>query len=525
MYVRTRERSGRGLDPYTAGLSSSYIGDAAPSAKMECPARYEKGEVETSRCQKGACQQGHLRVDVMSHPRGLLIADFGVGQSGIKESTKKEKLLHDWLRAARSDLHSIFLHIYGYSDCVGTDEKNVALRRERAQRVRALLGRNLQSRVEFVGPAPAGEYVADNKTIEGRAKNRGVIIELRRLPEQIIEVTGRVPVPPKPPEKRITGGRPPVRPKPPTLPPEPSLPSKYQTWPWRPPGVITTSPPSGSWVWQSMSLAAAALGAVVTIGVRRLTQIELATAIEAAWLVFQLESGTLTLRGIIGLAAEAAAGAILPRAIGTDAAKIFNLNLIKGGVRGGSFPVLDYIASSGMFSVKVKGIFGLIRGGVTLDREALFAYTQDLIDLAIGGPGKNRKLDDAAGLLWDNRSMLQRRGAWPSDLKPRNAADVREYLVNKSYLMVPNDHLQPLKRHIGAELAARLRQLNVGRPVGVTQAAWINTFVDRVLPLGVTTSDLQVMVKTARDHLPPSQVERLRKEHDALLRRGRRRVR
>ena len=169
-------------------------------------------------------------------------------------------------------------------------------------------------------------------------------------------------------------------------------------------------------------------------------------------------------------------------------------------------------------------MISLIRGGTGLDRQAIFAYTQDLIDIAIGGPGKNKKLDDAARLLWSNRHMIQRRGAWPTDLKPRNAADVRDYLVSKTYLMVPNDHLQPLKRHIGAELAKRLRQLNVGRPVGVTQAAWINTFVDRVLPLGVNTSDIQVMLKAAKD-LPPNQVERLSKEHDALLRRGRRRPR
>jgi hypothetical protein len=176
---------------------------------MECPG-YQKGEIEKSRCQQGPCQQGHLLADVIPHPRGLLIADFGVGWSGIKESTKKEKLLQDWLGAAKSDLYSIFLRIYGYSDCVGKEKNNIDLRRERAKRVYALLDKDLQSRVSFIGPARAGEYVADNKTLEGRAKNRGVIIELSRIPTQIINVTEPAPrtpcsgpgcQPPPPPQK------------------------------------------------------------------------------------------------------------------------------------------------------------------------------------------------------------------------------------------------------------------------------------------------------------------------------------
>ena len=81
------------------------------------------------------------------------------------------------------------LRILGYSNCVGEERNNKFLRRGRALRVHRLLyellARDprwsvLRSRIVFVGAAPAGEYVADNGTVEGRAKNRGVIIELRR---------------------------------------------------------------------------------------------------------------------------------------------------------------------------------------------------------------------------------------------------------------------------------------------------------------------------------------------------------
>lgn len=153
MYVRKRGGFGLGLAPYIQGSSSSYIGEPTPTPKVACPG-YEKGELEKSHCQTGACEQGHLVADVIRHPRGLLIADFGVGWSGIKAATKKEKLLQDWMREVKSDLHSILLKIYGYSDCVGAEKDNVTLRTNRANAVYALLDKDLQSRVKHKGPAP-----------------------------------------------------------------------------------------------------------------------------------------------------------------------------------------------------------------------------------------------------------------------------------------------------------------------------------------------------------------------------------
>jgi hypothetical protein len=235
MYVRTRGGLGLGLVPYE-GPPSSYLGDPKPLPKVECP-QYEKGEVERSHCQEGPCQQGHLLADVIRHPRGLLIADFGVGWSGIKAATKKEKLLQDWMGEAKTNLYSIILRIYGYSDCVGAEKNNVALRRARAERVYGLLDKALQSRVDFMGAARTGEYVADNKTKEGRANNRGVIIELFRLREEIIDITDtrclrpNCPPPPPPPKRCI----PPDCPPPPPPPPPPKPPDIDPGW--RPPRI------------------------------------------------------------------------------------------------------------------------------------------------------------------------------------------------------------------------------------------------------------------------------------------------
>ena len=76
---------------------------------------------------------------------------------------------------------------------MGPERNNEFLRRGRAERVHQLLGRSAQTRVFFKGAAPLGTYVADNATIEGRAKNRGVVIEFSQqidIPEGE-EVQGR----------------------------------------------------------------------------------------------------------------------------------------------------------------------------------------------------------------------------------------------------------------------------------------------------------------------------------------------
>jgi outer membrane protein OmpA-like peptidoglycan-associated protein len=76
------------------------------------------------------------------------------------------------MRETKPDLLSIKLRIYGYSDCVGAEKDNKELRRRRAEQAYELLDKDLQKRVEFAIAAPAGEYVVDNKTRQGRATNR-----------------------------------------------------------------------------------------------------------------------------------------------------------------------------------------------------------------------------------------------------------------------------------------------------------------------------------------------------------------
>ena len=235
MYLRTHQRPGLGYASY-----HSYFGGPTQPPATDCPG-YESGEVELSHCQTGPCQQGHLAVDVARHPRGLLIADFGVAWSGIKAATKKEKLLQDWIAEVKANLYSTILRIYGYSDCIGAEKNNTPLRRSRAEHVYGLLDADLRSRVDFLGAAKPGEYITDNKTKQGRATNRGVIIEVFQLREEIIDITDTrcitadCPPPPPPPTRCVPPNCPPPPPKcvPPNCPP----PDKPQ------PPTITDPPP------------------------------------------------------------------------------------------------------------------------------------------------------------------------------------------------------------------------------------------------------------------------------------------
>jgi outer membrane protein OmpA-like peptidoglycan-associated protein len=180
---------------------------ATPVSTTTC-LPYQKGEVEKSKT-----QAGFIPSDVIEHARGLLIADFGVDWRTPKSSVKDNSILKKWLTTIMEVIRAnptTKIRILGFSDCVGKEKGNGLLRRGRARRVHQLLyqllraspqWKELNTRITYVGAAPAGEYVADNGTVEGRAQNRGVLIEHTR------EVTFEPHrVPPAPPLCRVPSG-------------------------------------------------------------------------------------------------------------------------------------------------------------------------------------------------------------------------------------------------------------------------------------------------------------------------------
>lgn len=166
--------------------------------------------------------------------------------------------------------------------------------------------------------------------------------------------------------------------------------------------------------------------------------------------------------------------------------------------------------------MKVKGLLKL---KPVLDLEMVQEYTQDLIDLAVGDhPLAKRKLAKAADLLFKQSAELQKIGAWPTGFNPSSALEVEQYIHDHAGLVVPDDHKQLLRKHVGSVLNARVER-GLKLPAGVNPVDWVNSFVDRIHSMGVTSSDLKVLLEALK-YLPKDQALRLRRELDVLKQKG-----
>jgi len=181
MYFQASEDADRFVGPQSFGASRSYFGQPPAAA---C-ASYTAGEIDKSRTAAGL-----VTPDVVNHPRGLVIRDFGVDWRHLKPSVAAEPALKDWLTTILQIVRSnptTKIRILGFSDCVGSERDNMVLRRGRAVRVQQMLQQLLgaswtvvQPKITVVDAAPADDYLDANSTVEGRAVNRGVLIEHTR---------------------------------------------------------------------------------------------------------------------------------------------------------------------------------------------------------------------------------------------------------------------------------------------------------------------------------------------------------
>jgi hypothetical protein len=171
-----------GGSPFGGFAQEQEVGGGPGTARPAC-ANYVPGEV-----QRSTSAAGVLRTNVFDHPRGTVVGDFGVNWRTPRESLAKDPALAVWLRrwldTARSN-PTMRMRVLGFSDCVGDERDNLFLRKGRATRLVALLERMagkaafdaLRPRIVAVEAAPIGDFLEKNDSVEGRAVNRGVLVE------------------------------------------------------------------------------------------------------------------------------------------------------------------------------------------------------------------------------------------------------------------------------------------------------------------------------------------------------------
>jgi outer membrane protein OmpA-like peptidoglycan-associated protein len=92
-------------------------------------------------------------------------------------SPEAQARLTDLVNKLKADNHNVYLEIQGHTDATGSPELNKRLGEERADAVRLFMNKagvalNRMATISYGAEAP----VAPNKTREGRAQNRRVVI-------------------------------------------------------------------------------------------------------------------------------------------------------------------------------------------------------------------------------------------------------------------------------------------------------------------------------------------------------------
>jgi hypothetical protein len=415
---------------------------------------------------------------------------------------------------------------------------NAGQTREQAQRVQAL-----QAQITLMEPATARRMYA---RLTSRADSLGNLFYLTLHPATIRSLLtqlnakqhesdrgtapvqratdnhgtdnrGTTPVPPhqRPPKRDTRPG--------PSQPPRP--PGDDNPPPWKPPRVVSPFPvpppweqdenlatdltPSKSqnWVQKTLLSAATFLGTTVSVGLRAVSSVTMEKAIEAAWLVFQVTEAEPA--ALIGMAGEAAAEAFLADILGVDPATVRNLNDIEP-----NFPVLDLISPRFVASVKTRGVLSTLPASA-LTEQLSSQYVSDLLSIIDG----EKKLDKAAEALLRSRKALGR--AWPTDLRATTVDGIANYIREKAILSVPSDHVQPLRRSLGQNLARRLQNNKklldqLGIKNSRQLSAYVNKQIDRIHSMGPSSGDLRVMAETV-NHLPPDVNESFRKKYAKIL--------
>lgn len=335
------------------------------------------------------------------------------------------------------------------------------------------------------------------------------------------------PVPPKPPvDSDIITGRPrnvvpPIlvpNVPPPPKPPKPPKPPEGGTPPKLDPKslYVNIDPNAENWLASSLSGVAKMAGVGISILMAVIPAGILEKAIQAAWLVYQLER--LPAKALLGLAGEMAAETIavwvLETKMGIPASRILNLNLLQKNFTG-----LDLLAPELPISVKTFGVLTKVTGDA-LEKYVLGGYknaarylfdTNHVLHI--------RYQEKIANQLLRHKEALKQRGVWSSSLSAGvKTKEMAEFVRNKGIMMVPEDHVAMVRREMAVEYFTQYQE---GKLPGFAPnladeviAPQISALVSRrFVSSGLRTSDYRAIVDVAA---------RLPEARDAVVNRGKR---
>ncbi|HTA92954.1 MAG TPA: OmpA family protein [Polyangiaceae bacterium] len=159
--------------PPVAAAPADSDHDGVPDTIDKCPNTPMNDVVNAEGCPEKLDKEVTIGLDV----------EFDFGKATIKgDATNEIKKVDNFMKKFRS----VKVTIEGYTDNVGSAEENKKLSQERADAVKAALvaGGVDGSRLSAIGFGPENP-IADNKTEEGRAKNRRVIAHAKAEVEVI----------------------------------------------------------------------------------------------------------------------------------------------------------------------------------------------------------------------------------------------------------------------------------------------------------------------------------------------------
>lgn len=163
------------------GIRMTGSGEPGRVGSEKCPSDYDPEEKAASLRPQEPLSERHS----FANYDEVYLYGFGVDQSdashfaGIIGAIVREVSINPGTR----------VEIYGFTDCLGAEKRNISLRSKRALNIWQMFPQQVRNQTPVITFASPDLYLANNSTSEGRRHNRGVVIKI---------------LPPLPPE-RITG--------------------------------------------------------------------------------------------------------------------------------------------------------------------------------------------------------------------------------------------------------------------------------------------------------------------------------